>query len=141
MLSSRQQFLDLVRYLIEIAEGGPERAKQLQPMASQFALARVHEKQIDHSGILRDLDAKSFERGEAIYLRLCINCHGTKDQAGSLPMSLKFAEGKFKNGHDPFRMYQTLTHEAWNDGSPVLDGTTAKIRCDSLHPRDLPEAA
>ena len=105
------KFLDLVRYVIEIAEGGPERAKQLQPLASQFALVLPeYEKQIDHSGILRDLDAKSLQRGEAIYLRLCINCHGTKDQPGSLPTSLRFANGKFKNGHDPFRMYQTLTH-------------------------------
>ena len=111
VLSSRQQFLDLVSYLIDIAEGGPERAKQLQPLASQFALVLPeYEKQIDHAGILRDLDAKSFERGEAIYLRLCINCHGTKDQAGSLPTSLRFPDGKFKNGHDPFRIYQTLTH-------------------------------
>ena len=27
-----------------------------------------------------------------------------------MPTSLRFAEGKFKNGTDPFRMYQTLTH-------------------------------
>ena len=38
-----------------------------------------------------------------------MNCHGTKDQAGSLPTSLKFASGKFRNGSDPFTMYQTLT--------------------------------
>ena len=27
-----------------------------------------------------------------------------------MPTSLRFAEGKFKNGADPFRLYQTLTH-------------------------------
>ncbi|HUY34267.1 MAG TPA: DUF6797 domain-containing protein [Pirellulales bacterium] len=111
VLANRQQFLDLIRYLTEIAEGGPERAKQLQPPPSLFAFVLPeYEKQIDHAGMLRDLDDKAFRRGEAIYLRLCINCHGTKDQPGSLPTSLKFADGKFKNGHDPFRMYQTLTH-------------------------------
>lgn len=110
-LASRQQFLDLALYLIEIAEKGPERAKQLQPPPSLFAFVLPeYEKQIDHAGILRDLNEKSFQRGEAIYNRLCINCHGTKDQPGSLPTSLKFAEGKFKNGHQPDRMYQTLTH-------------------------------
>ena len=110
-LGSRQQFLDLARYLIEIAEGGPERAKQLQPPASLFAFVLPeYEKQIDHAGMLSSLDEKSFQRGEAIYNRLCINCHGTKDQPGSLPTSLKFADGKFKNGADPWRMYQTLTH-------------------------------
>ena len=111
VLSSRQQFLDLARYLIEIAEGGPDRAKELQPPPSLFAFVLPeYEKQIDHAGMLSSLDEKSFQRGEAIYNRLCINCHGTKDQPGSLPTSLKFAEGKFKNGADPWRMYQTLTH-------------------------------
>jgi putative heme-binding domain-containing protein len=111
VLASRQQFLDLAKYLIEIAEGGPERARQLQPPPSLFTFVLPeYEKQIDHAGMLRDLDDKAFQRGEAIYSRLCVNCHGTRDQPGSLPTSLKFAEGKFKNGHDPFRMYQTLTH-------------------------------
>ena len=41
---------------------------------------------------------------------MCANCHGTKDQPGSLPTSLRFAEGKFKNGSDPYSLYQTLTH-------------------------------
>ena len=110
-LAGRSQFLDLVRYLIEIAEGGPERAKQLQPPASliTFRLPE-YEQQIDHAGMLHELDAKAFQRGEAIYNRLCINCHGTKEQPGSLPTSLKFADGKFKNGADPWKMYQTLTH-------------------------------
>lgn len=111
VLASRQQFLDLARYLIEIAEGGPERARQLLPPASMFALVLPeYEKHIDHAGLLRDLDDKALKRGEAIYSRLCVNCHGTKDQPGSLPTSLRFAEGKFKNGSDPYRMYQTLTH-------------------------------
>ena len=110
-LAGRSQFLDLVRYLIEIAEGGPARAQQLQPPASLITYRLPeYEQQIDHAGMLRDLDAKAFQRGEAIYNRLCINCHGTKEQPGSLPTSLKFAEGKFKNGADPHRMYQTLTH-------------------------------
>mgnify|MGYP003338117553 CR=1 FL=1 len=30
-------------------------------------------------------------------------------QLGSLPTSLRFAEGKFKNGSDPFSLYGTLT--------------------------------
>lgn len=37
VLSSRQEFLDLTRYLIEIAEQGPERARQLRPAASLLA--------------------------------------------------------------------------------------------------------
>ncbi|MEI8021422.1 MAG: DUF6797 domain-containing protein, partial [Schlesneria sp.] len=111
VLANRQQFLDLMAYLIAIVEGGPETAKQLQPPASlvSFALPE-YERDIDHASLLRDLDDKAFQRGEAIYSRLCVNCHGTKDQPGSLPTSLKFAQGKFKNGNDPYRMYHTLTH-------------------------------
>lgn len=110
-LANRQQFLDLIRYLIEISDGGPERAKQLQPPASLLVLqVPDYEKEIDHAGLIRGLNSDSFKRGEAIYNRLCINCHGTADQPGSLPTSLKFASGTFKNGSDPYRMYLTLTH-------------------------------
>lgn len=110
-LANRQQFLDLVKYLIEIAEGGPSRAKQLQPPASLLVLqVPEYEREIDHAGLIRDLNADSLKRGEAIYKRLCINCHGTAEQPGSLPTSLKFATGRFKNGSDPYRMYQTLTY-------------------------------
>ena len=111
VLANRQQFLDLMAYLIAIAESGPETAKQLQPPASLIAFVLPdYERDIDHASLLRDLNDKAFQRGEAIYSRLCVNCHGTKDQPGSLPTSLKFAQGKFKNGHDPYRMYHTLTH-------------------------------
>jgi putative heme-binding domain-containing protein len=110
-LASRQQFLDLSRYLIEIAEGGPARAAQLQPPASLLVLqVPEYESDIDHAGLIRDMNPAGFKRGEAIYQRLCINCHGTVEQPGSLPTSLKFASGVFKNGSDPYRMYLTLTH-------------------------------
>ncbi|MHB1422974.1 MAG: DUF6797 domain-containing protein [Gemmataceae bacterium] len=112
VLSGRQEFLDLTRYLLEIAEKGPERARQLRPAASLFAAPPLpdYERALDHAGLIRSLDGQSLKRGEAIYVRVCANCHGTKEQAGSMPTSLRFAEGKFKNGADPFRMYQTLTH-------------------------------
>ena len=66
-------------------------------------------KDIDHAGLLAELNPDAFQRGEAIYNYVCVNCHGTKDQPGSLPTSLRFACGTFKNGCDPYRMYQTLT--------------------------------
>ena len=109
-LSSRQQFLDLCRYLFVIAEGGAEVEKELRPAPSMYA-SRVpeYEKEIDHAGMIADLNDDAFARGEAIYNRLCINCHGTNDRPGSLPTSLKFGKDKFKNGSDPYSMYQTLT--------------------------------
>ncbi|MEC8570155.1 MAG: c-type cytochrome, partial [Planctomycetota bacterium] len=110
-LNSRQQFLDLLAYLMEIRDGGLARARQLQPLPSQYASQPLpeYEAQIDHAGMLGTLDNEAYQRGEAIYQRLCVNCHGTASEPGSLPTSLKFASGKFKNGHDPFSMYQTLT--------------------------------
>ncbi len=110
LLASRQQFLDLIRYLIEIRDGGALRAKELEPPASLYAI-RIpeYEKDIDHAAMIADLDDAAFKRGQAIYNRLCVNCHGTHDKPGSLPTSLKFASGKFRNGSDPHTMYQTLT--------------------------------
>jgi putative heme-binding domain-containing protein len=108
LLSDRQQFLDLARYLIEIAEGGPKRAKELRPAQTTYTLPE-YEKDIDHLGLIRGLNDQAFERGEAIYVRVCANCHGTKDQPGSLPTSPRFATHTFKNGSDPYRLYQTLT--------------------------------
>jgi putative heme-binding domain-containing protein len=109
LLSDRQQFLDLSRYLIEVAVGGPNRAKELRPAQIAFVLPE-YEKDIDHAGLIRALDAKAFRRGEAIYTRVCANCHGTKDQPGSLPTSPRFAAHTFKNGSDPHSLYRTLTH-------------------------------
>lgn len=110
-LTSRQQFLDLIRYLLEIGEGGPQRALQLEPPPSLYAVRPLpeYEKHIDHAGMIAELNAESFARGRAIYNRLCINCHGTRDKPGSLPTALRFATGEFKNGSHPHAMYQTLT--------------------------------
>lgn len=110
-LNSRQQFLDLVRYLFEIRDGGIVRAMQLQPPASLLTLiVPEYEKHIDHAGLIAEWNDDTLRRGEAIYQRVCVNCHGTIEKPGSLPTSLRFAEGKFKNGSDPLSIYRTLTH-------------------------------
>ncbi|HEY2911364.1 MAG TPA: cytochrome c1, partial [Gemmataceae bacterium] len=96
-LSDRQQFLDLARYVLEVAAGGPARARELRPAVTALAIPE-YEKQIDHAGLIRAWDAKSLRRGEAIYTRVCANCHGTKEQPGSLPTSPRFAKHAFKNG-------------------------------------------
>lgn len=110
-LTSRGQFLDLVRYVIEIRDGGVARARELQPPASAYALRLPeYESHVDHAGMIRSLDDAALERGASIYARVCRNCHGTREEPGSLPTSLKFASGAFKNGSDPYAMYRTLTH-------------------------------
>lgn len=116
LLSDRQQFLDLAKYLIEVSEGGPKRAKELRPAQTAFTVPE-YEKDIDHAGLIRGLDQKAFQRGEAIYTRVCANCHGTKEQPGSLPTSPRFAAHTFKNGSDPHSLYRTLTH-GYNQMAP-----------------------
>ncbi len=108
LLSDRQQFLDLVKYLIEVTAGGPTRAKELRPAVTALVIPE-YEKDIDHAGFILRWDDKALRRGEAIYARVCANCHGTKDQPGSLPTSPRFAAHVFKNGSDPHSLYQTLT--------------------------------
>ncbi len=112
ILSGKREFLDLVRFLIDIQEKGPEFAKLVRPAASLFAPPPIpaYENDLDHAGLLSQLDQKSFERGRDIYTRVCANCHGTLEQPGSIPSSLRFGQGKFKSGHDPLGMYRTLTH-------------------------------
>ena len=110
-LGSRQQFLDLALYLMEIRDGGVQKARELQPPPGLITLSVPdYEQHVDHAGLINGLDEDAFERGEAIYSRLCSNCHGNLDEPGSLPTALRFAEGKFKNGSDPYSMYRTLTY-------------------------------
>ena len=110
-LGTEQAFLDLVKYLIEIRDGGPKRAATLEPDMSLLAVKiPEYESSLDHAGMIRDSNQEAYERGGQIYQRVCANCHGTKELIGSLPTALRFGEGKFKNGADPYSMYRTLTH-------------------------------
>ena len=110
-LADRQQFLDLLRYLREIADGGPARALELRPDPSDLEPPPLpeYEKDVDHAGLLAGLDAGSLRRGRVIYEGVCASCHGLKDRVGSMPTSLPFWSGTFKNGSDPHAMYKTLT--------------------------------
>jgi putative heme-binding domain-containing protein len=109
-LSNLQQFLDLLAFLIESAEFGPARARALRPDPSVInPPLPAYEADLDHAGLIAGLNGASFERGEVLYARICASCHGTKDQPGSMPTSLRFAEGKFRNGKDPASLYRTLT--------------------------------
>ncbi len=113
ILANKRDLLDLVRYLLEIQSGGSSRARELQPTAAQLAIQLPdYEARIDHAGMLSELGDDALERGEKIYMGLCVNCHGTREKPGSLATALRFGEGKFKHGADPYSMYQTLTRGA-----------------------------
>ena len=79
----------------------------------------------DHAEIVGGWDAKTLEEGATIYKTLCVVCHGTKEQPGSLPTALRFSEGQFKNGSDPFSMYLTLT-KGFGQMVPQPQYTTAQ---------------
>jgi putative heme-binding domain-containing protein len=109
-LASRQQFLDLLRYLMEIAECGPARARALRPDPALVAPPLPeYEQRLDHAGLIAGLGSASHRRGEAIYSRVCANCHGTEDRPGSLPNAPWFASAALKNGSDPYSLYRTIT--------------------------------
>src|SRR5262249_6704482 len=68
------------------------------------------ESRLDHAGLINSWNDKSLKRGEALFERVCANCHGTMTRVGSLPTSPRFANHVFKNGSDPYSLYRTLTH-------------------------------
>ena len=70
---------------------------------------KPYESSIDHTGIIMDLNRDSYKTGERIYNSNCINCHGTPDIEGSLPLSTKFWKEPYKVGSDPYSMYLTIT--------------------------------
>lgn len=67
------------------------------------------ESNIDHAGIISGADREGYKRGERIYSANCINCHGTEEVEGSIPLSTKFWEQPLKAGSDAFSMYQTIS--------------------------------
>lgn len=119
MLGSRQDFLDLTRYVYEVIHGGPAKARALRPNPALLAPPEPpsYEREIDHAGMIADLGPESFRRGEKIYNLVCINCHGNRERAGSMPTSLRFGSGTFKNGSDPYSLYRTLTY-GYNQMTP-----------------------
>ena len=111
-LDGAGEFYDLVSYVVEAGRRGPAGAASLKPdpAALQLPALPEYELNLDHAGLIGAWNTKSYKNGEALYLSLCINCHGNRDEPGSLPNALRFAEGQFQAGADPYSMYKTLTH-------------------------------
>lgn len=76
----------------------------------KFAKVRVEPlAEVDHARLIRGWDHLSLERGARIFNGLCITCHGDQKIEGTLPTAMRFHSGEFKNGKDPYAMYNTLT--------------------------------
>ena len=112
LLRNRDEFVDLAHYVQSIVEGGRKKARLLRPPGADSPPPPLpeYESRLDHAKLISGWNDQSLERGEKIYTQHCANCHGTHEKEGSLPTSLRFASGRFKNGHDPLQMYKTLTN-------------------------------
>jgi cytochrome c5 len=85
----------------------------ISPLSAQMLLPEntlpEYEQDIDHAKLIKRTDKKTIQQGRKIYDNVCMNCHGNIKQIGSIPTSLRFAQGQFQHGSDPHTMYQTLT--------------------------------
>jgi hypothetical protein len=68
-----------------------------------------YEHEIDHSSYISSESEEFYHKGLIIYRTACFNCHGNIEQPGSIPNSQKFWKDTFKNGNDPYSIYETLT--------------------------------
>jgi putative heme-binding domain-containing protein len=103
-----RQFLDLTSYVLQVADGGSDRAAELKPSAEQLAI-KDDSTNLDHARIIKRYSKHDFETGGKIYRGLCINCHGADGNRPSLPTARAFGTQKLKYGSDPYSMFMTLT--------------------------------
>ena len=68
-----------------------------------------YEGEIDHAHFIKDWSEEFYHRGLVTYRESCFACHGNIEQPGSIPNSRQFWKEPFKNGSDPYSLYQTLT--------------------------------
>ena len=86
-------------HLAIVASGGAEiRRAWVQPLSDTA-----------HAELISHWNEETMARGRQLFTTLCIACHGTPTQEGSMPTSRKFHKEALKNGGDPFRMFQTVT--------------------------------
>ena len=79
----------------------------------------AYESDVDHARLIRHVDKTVVAQGREVYQQVCHNCHGDVNLPGSIPNSLRFAEGEFQHGSDPHTMYQTITR-GWRLMTPQV---------------------
>ena len=107
-LPNQRDFYDLIKYVTEVARGGPERAAQLKPSPEDLIVVD-DSVDLDHAGIIKKLRSRDFDTGKQIYHGYCFNCHGNDGNTPSLPTARAFGTQKLKFGSDPYAMFMTLT--------------------------------
>lgn len=78
-----------------------------------------YESRIDHLKLILEDSPEVVQQGKEIYQQICHNCHGDLNLSGSIPNALRFGEGLFQHGSDPYSIYQTLTR-GWRQMAPQV---------------------
>ncbi len=107
-LMEQRDFMDLVKYLLEITEGGPKVAKELYP-AKESLLSTDDTANLDHAGIIKKLRSRDFEAGKGIFQGYCFGCHGRDGDHPSMQAARAFGIDQLKFGSDPYSMFKTLS--------------------------------
>lgn len=109
--------LSLILILI-IAACSEQSTQQVRTAPAEYILTENalpdYEQEIDHAAYMDqinqyDEDWELRQVGTQIYRTTCFSCHGNNEQLGSLPNSKKFWADEFRNGADPYSMYQTIS--------------------------------
>ncbi|MBT8044670.1 MAG: cytochrome c, partial [Verrucomicrobiae bacterium] len=79
----------------------------------------AYEANIDHAKLIQQRSKSIIRQGARIYQQVCHSCHGDLDKPGSIPNSLRFGEGKFQHGSDPYTIYQSMTR-GWRAMAPQV---------------------
>ncbi len=110
--------MNFSRYFLYIISGffGLSHCKQHTEFADQGhtylladSLLANYESRIDHAALIGRWSEEFYHRGMATYRQACFSCHGDPNTPGSIPNSRQFWSEPFKNGSDPYSIYQTLT--------------------------------
>ena len=90
----------------------PRAGRALTPDPSQVAglVLPDYEREIDHAGMIADLGPESLGAARRSTTASASTATEPRTRPGSMPTSLRFASGEFKNGSDPYSLYRTLTH-------------------------------
>ena len=97
--------LFIVLFLLAACENAPSSSSYI---LDESALPE-YESNLDHAALMADWNEEFYHKGMVTYRSACFSCHGNLDQPGTLPDSRQFWKEPFKNGADPYSMYQTLT--------------------------------
>lgn len=90
-----------------------------EPLLLPESQLPAYEVDIDHAALIEQSDRAIFRQGQEIYQTICHNCHGDLALPGSIPNSLRFGEGVFQRGNDPYSMYETITR-GWRQMAPQV---------------------